>query len=104
MILPNVLAADLRCTLRTYPIREGKPSVVSLFSRFRFYTANFSPQRDTYAIAKEPHLTTTLRLLLCYGLTPDRIEGRVYRMNTGNTSSSRLISPGMNAGALRRNW
>jgi hypothetical protein len=30
MILPNELAEDLRCTLRTYPILEGEPSVVSL--------------------------------------------------------------------------
>src|SRR5947208_13001933 len=30
MVLPIKLAADLRCTLRTCPIREGEPSVVSL--------------------------------------------------------------------------
>src|SRR5712691_6063746 len=83
MILPIKLAADLRCTLRTYPIREGKPSVVSLLSRFRFYVQDCPTQRATYALAKEPHLATTLSLLRFYGLTPDRIEGRGYTVSIG---------------------
>src|SRR5712691_9079936 len=65
--LPIKLAVDLRCTLRTCPIREGEPSVVSLFSRFRFYVWDCPTQRATYALAKEPPLATTLSLYTSTG-------------------------------------
>jgi len=67
--------------------------------RFKSYVGNFSPQPLNLELLK-PHLANALRLLPCYGLTPDRIHQILAQMSV--LRKLRLLSPCLKAGALRR--